>query len=64
MRRLGRLAALAVLLLPPLLAGCRAEEQGRVINHEPGVYKGRTDQPLLPAQREALADRVRAQRGL
>ncbi|MDJ0947567.1 MAG: hypothetical protein QNJ94_01450 [Alphaproteobacteria bacterium] len=38
----------------PLLAGCRAEEQGRLTKFEPGVYKGKPDTPLSEEARAAI----------
>ncbi len=46
--------ALAVVVL----GGCRAEEQGRVINYEPGVYKGKPDTQLSEVQRRTLRQRT------
>lgn len=40
-----------------VLVGCRAEEQGRVVNYEPGVYKGKPDTRLSAVQRRALRQR-------
>ena len=31
-------------LLVILVVGCRSQEQGRITNYEPGVYKGPPDQ--------------------
>jgi hypothetical protein len=47
---------LAIVLLA--LAGCRAEEQGRVTNYEPGVYKGKPDAELSENQRRILRQRT------
>ena len=48
-----------LLLIPLALAGCRESEQGRTVYYEPGVYKGRSDDPpLTQEQRDAL--RLRA----
>jgi hypothetical protein len=33
-----------------LLAGCRAEEQGRITKYQPGVYLGKKDTQLSSAQ--------------
>ncbi len=51
--KLTVLGGLAVLVL----AGCRAEEQGRVTSYEPGVYKGKPDTQLTEAQRRLLRQR-------
>ena len=39
------------------LAGCRDEEQGRVLQYDPGVYKGKTDTNLTEEQRRILRQR-------
>ena len=44
----------AVALSAALLAGCRAEEQGRITNYQPGVYLGKKDTQLSPAQVRTL----------
>lgn len=49
------LAALAV-------AGCREEEQGRILQFEKGTYLGRPDTPIDDATRGALQDRTRGQK--
>ena len=40
----------AVALSAALLAGCRAEEQGRITKYQPGVYLGKKDTQLSSAQ--------------
>ncbi len=55
-RRFSKLTAL-VSLAVLLLAGCRAEEQGRLTNYEPGVYKGKADTQLTELQRRSLRQR-------
>jgi hypothetical protein len=45
------------------LTACRAEEQGRMIKYEPGVYKGKPDTQLSDSQLEALRERTRSQSG-
>ena len=40
-----------------LLAGCRAEEQGRIVKYKPGVYLGKKDTALSEAQELALRER-------
>lgn len=40
----------AVAMSVALLAGCRAEEQGRVTKYQPGVYLGKKDTQLSSAQ--------------
>lgn len=47
-----------------LLAGCRAEEQGRVLNYEAGVYKGKQDTQLTASQRRSLRNRLGYQAGV
>ena len=44
----------AVAISAALLAGCRAEEQGRITNYQPGVYLGKKDTELSQAQVRAL----------
>jgi len=39
------------------LTGCRMEEQGRIVNYEPGIYKGQPDTQLSQEQRRALRKR-------
>jgi hypothetical protein len=55
-RRLSKLTGLMVLAVI-VLAGCRAEEQGRLTNYEPGVYKGKPDTQLSEVQRRQLRKR-------
>ena len=55
-RKFSKLSGLAILGML-VLAGCRAEEQGRLINYEPGVYKGKPDTQLTEAQRKELRQR-------
>ena len=45
------------------LAACRAEEQGRVTQYQPGVYLGQKDAPLTGAQTERLRERASGQGG-
>ena len=40
----------AVAVLAVVLAGCRAEEQGRITKYQPGVYLGKKDTELSSAQ--------------
>ena len=49
---------LFVALWAILFAGCRAEEQGRVIRYEPGVYKGGSFTQLSEQQRKQLRQRT------
>ncbi len=57
-KTLGLIAITAVVLV-----GCRAEEQGRLIRYEQGVYKGKPDTELSQAQLEELRSRARKQAG-
>ncbi len=50
-----------VLALSTGLASCRESEQGRPLEHTPGVYSGKQDQKLSEEQREALRQRSRFQ---
>lgn len=52
---------LALCVAALALAGCRAEEQGRVLSHEPGVYKGPADEEIDEATRKKLSERARKQ---
>ncbi len=44
----------AVAVSAVVLAGCRAEEQGRITNYQPGVYLGKKDTELSQAQVRTL----------
>ncbi len=44
----------AVAVSAVMLAGCRAEEQGRITNYQPGVYLGKKDAELSEAQVRVL----------
>jgi hypothetical protein len=44
-----------------LLSSCRAEEQGRVWDLFPGVYKGKADTQLSQAQVKSLRQRANRQ---
>jgi len=55
-RRFSKLTGSAF-LVALALTGCRAEEQGRLIDYEPGVYKGKADTQLTDAQRRELRQR-------
>ena len=55
----------AVIAAAFVLASCRAEEQGRVIQFKPGVYLGKKDNTDLSEAREAeLRSRARGQSDL
>ncbi len=45
------------------LAGCREEEQGRILRYEKGTYLGQKDSELTEEQLNALRARARQQRG-
>jgi len=47
----------AVCAVVLVLAGCRAEEQGRITNYQPGVYLGKLDTKLTDGQRRQLRQR-------
>jgi len=55
--RAAGLLALAVLIL----SACRAEEQGRVVRYEPGVYKGKPDTQVSEDRLQELRERARLQ---
>ena len=57
-RTLGVIAVAAV-----ALTACRADEQGRMIRYEPGVYKGKPDTQLSESRLEELRNRARNQGG-
>ncbi len=44
----------AVAVSALVLAGCRAEEQGRITRYKPGVYMGKKDTQLSEAQKQQL----------
>ena len=52
-----------VAVLGLALTACRAEEQGRILRYEPGVYKGKPDTQLSEAQVRALRERSLQQSG-
>ena len=54
-------AAVALLLAGLALAACRPEEQGRIVDFDPGVYKGEPDTALEEDDQEALRNRARLQ---
>ncbi|MEM7653790.1 MAG: hypothetical protein AAF220_11510 [Pseudomonadota bacterium] len=61
-RRLGRglvlVSAVAALVL---VAGCREEEQDRILFYDKGVYLGPEDTPLTEDGFQALRERAQAQ---
>ena len=44
-----------------LLTGCEEEEQGRILQYEPGVYQGQKDTQLTEEQLEELRSRMQGQ---
>ena len=56
---IGRAAMFAL-----LLAGCRAEEQGRILNYQPGEYLGKPDSQLSESQTRSLRQRAMYQAGI
>lgn len=58
-RTLGGIAIAAI-----ALTACRADEQGRLIRYEPGVYKGKPDTQLSESRLEELRNRARNQGGV
>jgi len=61
----GRVAASvsAVLVSALLLAACRAEEQGRILQYEKGQYLGQADSKLSGDQVRTLSARTGRQGG-
>lgn len=57
----GAVILMLLTLFGSALAGCRAEEQGRVTGYEQGVYQGKKDQTIDEATRDELRERVRRQ---
>ena len=51
----------AIAVSAVVLAGCRAEEQGRITQYKPGVYLGKKDTELSQAQVRQLGLRSRKQ---
>lgn len=51
----------AIAVSAVVLAGCRAEEQGRITQYKPGVYLGKKDTELSMVQVRALDLRSRQQ---
>ena len=61
-KKLSRfVAAAAVVLAMAAVAGCRDEEQGRILHYEKGTYLGKPDQKLTAAQEQELRARARNQ---
>ncbi len=51
----------AIAISAVVLAGCRAEEQGRITEYKPGVYLGKKDTELSQVQVRELSLRSRQQ---
>jgi len=62
MRVSSTVTVLLLLVVGLGLAGCREEEQGRILLYEKGTYLGRPDTPLTAETVRALRDRVQYQR--
>jgi hypothetical protein len=61
-KKLSRfVAAAAVVAAMTAVAGCRDEEQGRILVYEKGKYLGKPDQQITDAQEQALRQRARNQ---
>lgn len=43
-----------------MLAGCRQDEQGRILSYEKGKYLGNADEELTDAQKDALRYRAKS----
>ena len=52
-----------VLIAGVVLSACRAEEQGRLMEHKPGVYLGQPDEQVSEAAKDEARDRTRLQGG-
>ena len=57
------LLAVAAVVATVSLAGCREEEQGRLLRYEKGTYLGQKDSELTEEQLDALRARALQQRG-
>ncbi len=62
-RRLKIALCLAAVAAATTLGACREEEQGRLRDFDPGVYKGQEDTPLDSAVIDDLRERARRQAG-
>ena len=63
MRNMRIALCLAGAVAVTALGACREEEQGRLRNFDPGVYKGQEDTPLDSAVIDDLRERARRQAG-
>ncbi len=62
--RISPVAVTCCLLAAALaLAGCRQDEQGRVMRYQKGTYLGMMEAPLTQEARDALRSRARLQGG-
>ncbi len=61
MRALGLACVLAIGTMA--LNGCREDEQARLIDYQPGVYKGKPDTPISEKARADARDRAYLQAG-
>lgn len=61
MRRSGFLLILAGLVAASMVAGCRKEEQGRILSYDKGTYLGSPEARLSEDTRVELRQRVKSQ---
>lgn len=54
-------AVTVALISAAMLVGCRAEEQGRPLAYDKGVYQGQPDEALPEAKLDELRGRARLQ---
>ncbi len=64
MKKMKLAAVLTLAAVSVVLGGCRAEEQGRILSYQKGVYLGKPDSEPDAALRRVLRQRVQYQRGL
>ena len=57
------ITVICAVVLAAALAGCREEEQNRVLIYDKGSYAGKADTQLTPANLQAMRDRMRYQGG-
>lgn len=53
----------AVMIPAAFLAGCKEEEQNRVLTYQPGIYLGKPDTPLDQDQLRRIRSRTAGQAG-
>jgi hypothetical protein len=63
MRRSGILLVLVGLVVASAVAGCRQEEQGRILGYQKGTYLGPSQARLSEGTRDELRQRVQRQGG-